>query len=61
MDYGRQVEGHTLNLKMASAHASYGKFPDLLDAGFDITSLLSAFRLKESEWKALLFLSVLAP
>lgn len=59
--YAYQVHGHTLSLKMASVHASYGELPELLDTGFDITSLLSAFRLKENEWKALLFLSVLAP
>ena len=61
MHYGHQVDGHTLSLKMASARASQGELPGVLDAGFDITSLLSAFRLKETEWKALLFLSVLAP
>lgn len=59
--YGYQVEGHTLSLKMASVHASHRKFSGLLDAGFDITSLLSTFRMKGAEWKALLFLSVLAP
>ena len=59
--YGYQVDGHTLSLKIASVQASYGAYPGLWDAGFDITSLLSAFRLKEAEWKALLFLSFLAP
>ena len=59
--YGYQVDGHTLSLKIASVQASCGEFPGLSETGFDLRSLLSTFRLKETEWKALLFLSVLAP
>lgn len=61
MHYAHQVNGHTLSLKMASVQASYGEFSEAPGTGFDVTSLLSSFRLKKTELKALLYLSVLAP
>ena len=61
LHYGRQVEGHTLSIKMASVQASYGELSGHPDNGSHITSLLSSFRLKKAEWEALLYLSVLAP
>lgn len=59
--YAHQVNGHTLSLKMASVQASYGEFSEAPGTGFDVTSLLSSFRLKKTALKALLYLSVLAP
>lgn len=59
--YAHQVNGHTLSLKMASVQASYGEFTEALNTGFDVTSLLSSFKLKKTELKTLLYLSVLAP
>lgn len=59
--YAHQVNGHTLSLKMASVQASYGEFSEAPDTEFNVTSLLSSFRLKKTELKTLLYLSVLAP
>lgn len=61
LQYGYQVEGHTLSIKMASVQASYGELSGHPDDGSHITSLLSCFRLKKAEWETLLYLSVLAP
>lgn len=61
LHYGRQVEGHTLSIKMASVQASHGELSGHPDNGSHITSLISSFRLKKAEWEALLYLSVLAP
>ncbi|MDD6815636.1 MAG: hypothetical protein PUE84_04240 [Firmicutes bacterium] len=61
LQYGYQVEGHTLSIKMASVQASNGELSEPPDNGSHITSLLSSFRLKKAEWETLLYLSVLAP
>ncbi len=61
LHYGYQVNGHTLSLKMASVRASRGETAGQPDDCGDITDLLSSFRLKKAELRALLYLSVLAP
>lgn len=59
--YGHRVEGHTLSIKIASVQASRGELSEHPDSGSHLTSLLSSFRLKKTEWETLLYLSVLAP